>query len=284
MLTAVLLAAIGSADLWRSWARGRRAGSARYRLPGGFGLVVAIAVSWVVIVVLATTGLGVPLGMIALCLLAAGAWLWLTTSAEHETGRAGRSAVVGLIALVVLLFFFDRTGLQASGYLVDGHREAASTLLREAPLAAVVTVFGVVLFLCESANIVVRIALHIPKTASRPVDESSDDEMPVAETPADASAVDLTRVDLTRVDLKGGRLIGPLERLLIVALVLAGFPPIVAALVAAKGIVRFPEIADDVRNGDGLSGTKAEYFLVGSLVSWAVAGAAVTLIAISAHS
>lgn len=253
MLTAVLLVLIGSADLWRSWARRRRP----------LTVAIAVGVTWLAIVVLATTGLGLPLRMLALCLLAAGAWLWLTTSAEHETGRAGRAAVAGLVGLVVLFFFFDRTALGASGYLVDGHRLTASALLREAPLVAVGTVVGVALFLCESANIVVRIALRSPGQASRAEPEE---------------------IDLTRVDLKGGRLIGPLERLLIVALVLTGFPPIVAALVAAKGIVRFPEIADDVRKGDGLSGTKAEYFLVGSLVSWAVAGAAVGLIAVSAHS
>lgn len=253
MLTAVLLALIGSADLWRSW------GSAR----GTVFVAVGLAAGWVGVVVLATTGLGVPLQLVALCVLAAGAWLWLTTPDEHEAGRAGRAAVVGLLALVVLLFLFDRTALGASGYLVDGHRGSASALLREAPLAAVATVLGAALFLCESANIVVRIALRSPAQSSRAEPEE---------------------IDLTRVDLKGGRLIGPLERLLIVALVLTGFPPIVAALVAAKGIVRFPEIADDVRKGDGLSGTKAEYFLVGSLVSWTVAGAAVGLIAISAHS
>jgi hypothetical protein len=253
MLTALLLALIGSADLWRSWGRAR----------GDVFIAVGIASSWVLLVVLGATGLGLPLQLVALVVLASGTWLWLTTPDEHETGRAGRAAVVGLLVFVVVLFLFDRTALEASGYLVDGHRLAASALLREAPLTAVATVVGVALFLCESANIVVRIALRSPAQASRAEPEE---------------------VDLTRVDLKGGRLIGPLERLLIVALVLTGFPPIVAALVAAKGIVRFPEIADDVRKGDGLSGTKAEYFLVGSLVSWAVAGAAVGLLAIAAHS
>jgi hypothetical protein len=67
-------------------------------------------------------------------------------------------------------------------------------------------------------------------------------------------------------DLRGGRLIGPLERLLIVGLTLAGALPIVAGLLAAKGIVRFPEISNDRARG-----SKAEYFLVGSFVSWALA-------------
>lgn len=39
-----------------------------------------------------------------------------------------------------------------------------------------------------------------------------------------------------------------------------------AGLIAAKGIVRFPEMHEDRAQGN-----KAEYFLVGSFVSWTVA-------------
>ncbi|RFA12786.1 hypothetical protein B7R21_10700 [Subtercola boreus] len=284
MLTAVLLAAIGSADLWRSLFRGRRVG----RISAG--LLASIGASWVLLAVLVTTGLGVPLGWVALCLLAAGGWLALTTSDEHSTGRAGRAAVAVLIALVVILLLADRTGLTLSGYLVDGQRDAATAALRDAPLPQIALFFGVGLFLAESANIVVRIALH-PRSrvsaATMPVDvdaglhdDSSHNDSSHNDASQDSSArdEDLTRTDLTRTDLKGGRLIGPLERLLIVAIVLAGLAPIAAALVAAKGIVRFPEIAQDARGGDSLSGTKAEYFLVGSLVSWATAAGAIALL------
>ncbi|RFA14844.1 hypothetical protein B7R22_09030 [Subtercola boreus] len=265
MLTAVLLAAIGSADLWRGLFRGSEVSR-----PSA-GLLASIGASWVLLAVLVTTGLGVPLGWVALCLLAAGGWLVLTTSDEHATGLAGRAAVAGLIVLAVILLLADRTGLALSGYLVDGQRDAATAALRDAPLPQIALFFGVGLFLAESANIVVRIALH-PRSrvqaTSMPVDDD-DESLP------DGASHD---EDLTRTDLKGGRLIGPLERLLIVAIVLAGLAPIAAALVAAKGIVRFPEIAQDARGGDGLSGTKAEYFLVGSLVSWATAAGAIALL------
>ena len=66
--------------------------------------------------------------------------------------------------------------------------------------------------------------------------------------------------------LKGGRLIGPLERLTLAWLLIFGAYPVAAGLIAAKGIVRFPEIQADQKNGN-----KAEYFLVGSFVSWALA-------------
>lgn len=68
--------------------------------------------------------------------------------------------------------------------------------------------------------------------------------------------------------MRGGRHIGPIERVLVLAAVLAGAFPVVAGLLAAKGIVRFPEIADDRS-----SGSKAEEFLVGSMTSWLLAAA-----------
>lgn len=75
--------------------------------------------------------------------------------------------------------------------------------------------------------------------------------------------------------LKGGRVIGPLERIFIMVLAVIGAYHIVAALMAAKGIVRFPEISADAKRDDPVqAGTKAEEFLVGSLASWGLAGGA----------
>lgn len=48
---------------------------------------------------------------------------------------------------------------------------------------------------------------------------------------------------------------------------------VVAALMAAKGIVRFPEISADAGKG-----SRAEEFLVGSLTSWALAFMAAVLV------
>lgn len=76
--------------------------------------------------------------------------------------------------------------------------------------------------------------------------------------------------------LKGGRVIGPLERIFIMVLTVVGAYHVVAALMAAKGIVRFPEISADAKRDpeESTAGTKAEEFLVGSLASWGLAGGA----------
>lgn len=75
--------------------------------------------------------------------------------------------------------------------------------------------------------------------------------------------------------LKGGRLLGPMERLLILGLGLAGQLTAATAVIAAKSIIRFPEInAQKAKvNGDLGIGIDevTEYFLVGSFASWIIA-------------
>ena len=72
--------------------------------------------------------------------------------------------------------------------------------------------------------------------------------------------------------LRGGRWIGPLERLLIIVLAGAGAEVAIAAVVAAKGVIRFPEISQDA------TGEKAEEFLIGSVSSWILAALVAMLI------
>lgn len=67
-------------------------------------------------------------------------------------------------------------------------------------------------------------------------------------------------------DARGlGRWIGILERLLVYAFVVAGEPAAAALVVAAKSILRYPEISGEHPK------LPAEYVLVGSLASWLAA-------------
>jgi hypothetical protein len=69
--------------------------------------------------------------------------------------------------------------------------------------------------------------------------------------------------------LKGGRLLGPLERLFILGFGLAGQFTAAAVVVAAKGLLRWPELTSRLEQERVHRLT--EYFLVGSFVSWLVA-------------
>jgi hypothetical protein len=69
--------------------------------------------------------------------------------------------------------------------------------------------------------------------------------------------------------LKGGRLLGPLERVFILALALGGQVTAASIVVAAKGLLRFPELSS--RRDQERIHQMTEYFLLGSFVSWLVA-------------
>ncbi len=83
--------------------------------------------------------------------------------------------------------------------------------------------------------------------------------------------------------LKGGRLLGPMERLLILGLGLAGQLAAATAVVAAKSIIRFPEINAETKRKNGAAELEigiddvTEYFLVGSFASWILALAGLAL-------
>lgn len=71
--------------------------------------------------------------------------------------------------------------------------------------------------------------------------------------------------------LKGGRLLGPMERLVILGLGLAGQVTAASLVIAAKGLVRWPELQSFRQAEEGPSINEVtEYFLVGSFVSWLV--------------
>lgn len=82
--------------------------------------------------------------------------------------------------------------------------------------------------------------------------------------------------------LKGGRLLGPMERLLILSLGVGGQVAAASAVVAAKGIIRFPELnAQKSRNDNGTGvgiDEVTEYFLVGSFASWLLALSSMALV------
>ena len=62
-----------------------------------------------------------------------------------------------------------------------------------------------------------------------------------------------------------GKYIGWLERALIITFLVTGNPQAIGLLIAAKALVRYPEIKEDTK------GHFAEYFLIGTLTSVSLA-------------
>ncbi|MCS6558663.1 hypothetical protein NYQ31_09655 [Curtobacterium flaccumfaciens] len=276
MLTGVLLTLVGLADVVRA-----RTGTDA--APRRVLTITVIALLWAAVTAVAVLGLGLAVWSVLVTVVLAAAWVATTIPVRSGGAPGGRDralpwlrrsgswpAVLLAVAVAVLLLWAPAA--DASGFVVDWHRDAGPAFVGAVPLAALVAGIGSALFLVDSANVVVAQAL--------PAELSPDAQRTTAAAAAGrpkrfgrrrtgrASDEDDDQPGDRAVTLKGGRMIGPIERLLLAGFSLAGAFPVVAALIAAKGIVRFPEIRRET------TGYQAEYFLIGSLVSWAMAFAA----------
>lgn len=187
------------------------------------------------------------LGDIALLLTAVAASVgWLVLSARTErTGDREWAALAIFGVAVCLLSVLSGWGSDVGGLI---GRWPSWVGLDVAP-DRLLMITGVVLLQLVTGNQLVRLLLG-SVGAVKPVGEPQ---------PSDK--------------LKGGRLLGPMERLLILGLGLAGQLAAATAVVAAKSIIRFPEINAQKARENGSIGIDdvTEYFLVGSFASWIVA-------------
>lgn len=276
MLAGVLLTLVGLADVVRA-----RTGTDA--APRRVLTTTVIVLLWAAVTTVAVLGLGLAIRSVLVAVVLAALWVATTIPVRSGSAPGGRDralpwlrrsgswpAVLLAVAVAVLLLWAPAA--DASGFVVDWHRDAGPAFVGAVPLAALVAGIGSALFLVDSANVVVAQALppglspdaRLGAVAAEPTRRKRFDwrrttRAPGADTDTDTDGT---------VTLKGGRMIGPIERLLLAGFSLAGAFPVVAALIAAKGIVRFPEIRRET------TGYQAEYFLIGSLVSWAMAFAA----------
>ncbi len=242
---AVLLIAIGIADACR------RLTHTRWIPPASAPVVVVTCA--------ALSGLW-HLGDIALLVVAAAAaasWEWLCMRAER-TGKHQGAPLVVFGAAIGVLIMLSGWGSPVTGVVERWSNWAGLPGLDSVDPTRLLTVIGVVLLQLVTGNQLVRLVLSsvgAVKPAGQP-------------QPSDR--------------LKGGRLLGPLERLLILGLGLGGQLAAAGAVIAAKSIIRFPELsAQKAReNGDVGIDEVTEYFLVGSLASWLVALSGVGMVLI----
>mgnify|MGYP000359591545 CR=1 FL=1 len=265
----VLLVGLGVADLVRA-ALPRR----RWAAPAS--AVLAIGATGLL------AGLHSPADIVALTLGAAGAAGWIELASRTElTGRRAGAALALLVVLLAGLVAFSGYAGRPDGALGAWLRWADLPGSGPAPeTGRVLLLSGVTLANLATANVVVRLVL-LTTGALRPE---------AAGGAAAPQAADR---------LRGGRLLGPMERILILGLGLAGELGAASLVIAAKGLLRFPEIQAAGRSSSDPSGTAdpsrppaaggparvpgrrrggpvgiddvTEYFLVGSFVSWLLA-------------
>ena len=190
------------------------------------------------------------------------AWLLLRRDAPRM------SAVRALVALLFFLAAFAVVSVigsepittYATGSLLERSIGVSPfSLLASSSPEQVLFVLGVLVMLFATSNAIVRLVL----TAMG------------------------TRFSNAEQRLRGGRVIGPLERVLIFGLGLAGEATAAALVIGAKGLLRYPEL-NGLRGESGAAGPNArtidvvtEYLLIGSLTSWLLALFPLVLVPVS---
>ena len=257
-MTALLLLLLASASV----VDGSDRVSGRWsRMPVGARLLVGVSAVVALGVLVGWPVLHLGAGGVVVIILVATAWLccglvsrtWWEKSLRvrqrervgQGTSEAGADQLEPLIRLACAGLLFLAVALCVVVSQPLGSRAAK--------MSAVV---GVVVLLAVPANRVVADILAVARHSTQ-----GNGEVVAGCVPSQESG----KQDEMEGSMRGGRWIGPLERILILLLASVEASAAIAAIVAAKGVIRFPEISQDK------AGQKAEEFLIGSFASWILA-------------
>ncbi len=202
----------------------------------------------------ATVGVGLAAGLtgwpdlVAVLALAVHAFAWELVVSRGFAARMPWLPLTWLLAAVALAALLSGQAGEADGPLGRWLGQVPLPVLRDLEADGLLLLAAVVLLQLSTGNVLVRLVLAATGTI---IPDSHG-----------ASRGPERR-------LKGGRLLGPLERLFILGLGLAGNLTAAAIVVAAKGLLRWPELSSP-QEQDRVH-RLTEYFLVGSFVSWLVA-------------
>ena len=194
--------------------------------------------------------------IVALVLIAVAVVAWGQTVTSGFAGRLPASVPLAVLAVSVglTLAFAGQAGV-ADGLLGDWLRSTPVPVLAGLDADRALLLAGAFAVQLSTGNVVVRLVLAATDTVN----------------PARHG-----QVDDPEMQLKGGRLLGPMERVFILGLALAGQVTAASIVVAAKGLLRFPELSSK-RDQERIH-LLTEYFLVGSFVSWLVALSSLVLL------
>ncbi|CAA9346686.1 MAG: hypothetical protein AVDCRST_MAG29-1943 [uncultured Nocardioidaceae bacterium] len=236
-LLALWLFTVAGADLMR-W-EPARAGRRWPALGVGAGVLAVVA-----------GAIGLPASTYALLLVAGIALLavWVLTSERAFAGRGSdRVALLAVGAPVPLALATSGWSVPAGGALAAWMAQSDLPALAGVRPEELLLGAGVAAFLLNTSNLIVRLVLALAGTLA--ITEQSS--------------------------LRGGRMLGPLERTFIFGLGLAGELTAASIVIAAKGLLRYPEISEGARwrRRDRAAAmlpaqSLTEYFLIGTLTSW----------------
>ncbi len=237
----ILLVAVGFTDLLRGRSDvGQRGGPRRWpAVAAGVAVIAGLGL----LCDLTDVGAGLVLGLAGLVLVG---WV-LTEDDAREHGRRHGLAIGVLLGGVGLLILLSGWTARGDGVLTRWLGDSAFPRLSALRADRFLLLLGLTLVQLSTGNRLVRLVLTTVGAL----------RVPTSPQPADR--------------LRGGRLLGPMERIFILGLGLAGQVTAAGIVIAAKGIIRWPELQatpPDQRVGvDEVT----EYFLIGSFTSWLLA-------------
>ena len=238
---AVLLVGIGVADLAHSMRPARVVNEA-------VGAAVAVAVGL-------TAGLTDLVDAVVLAVIALVVMLWghLVTRGFGR-GPAWPALALAGAALTIGILVSGRASATGGPFArwLDG---VGLPVLRDLEPDRALLLLGLLLLQLSTGNVVVRLVLAVTGTVNPLLHGAPGDP---------------------ELQLKGGRLLGPMERVFIVGLGLAGHLTAASIVIAAKGLLRFPELQS--RSDQQRIHQLTEYFLVGSFASWLIALSSLVLL------
>ena len=219
-------------------------------LPEFVGALVALCVGLL-------AGLTSGRDVAALLVIVAVVLVWgltVTWGFGHPGPKAARLPLAVFLASLVGAIACSGLAPSAAGPLARWLESLAIADLSTISADRFLLLFGAFAIQLSTGNVLVRLVLKATGT----INPRSDGGMPPTQ-------------------LKGGRLLGPLERIFILALALGGQVTAASVVVAAKGLLRFPELSS--RHEQQTVHEMTEYFLLGSFASWLVALGSFVLLA-----
>lgn len=260
-----LLLGLGVADLVASALARPAVGAGESRPPWVVPAAAGVAVS---ITAAALSGPAGPADWVAVALasVTVAGWRWLLGRGAGGTHGARRRLAVLLVPLALAL------GLSGFAAPVAGPLAAWLAWVEVPALAGLGAERTMLLIALAIANLVT--ANHVVQLVLASVGA----QRPRTEPDPGSTALDVV-ARRPRTWLRGGRLLGALERLLILGFGVGGYLAAAGLVVAAKGLLRFPELQAAARTDSGSVDQVTEYFLVGTFTSLLVALASVVLVA-----
>lgn len=210
--------------------------------------------------VLANLHGGADIALLMLAAVGTAAWRW--SRGRAHAWRHGEAAALSVLGATVLITVLAAGSASTAGGLLGSWlRSSAFTSLHDLSPDRFLLVLGLGALQLATGNELVRLVLSAigavkPEGQPQPSDE-----------------------------LRGGRLLGPMERLFILGLGMTGQATAAGLVIAAKGLIRFPELQARRSNRQQISGlgidAVTEYFLVGSFVSWLISLSALGVLGLS---